>query len=410
MLNKKTASRILLSCLLFLCTSGSFFAAEKESSAQTILNVRDFSDKESFTGGIQEAIDALPESGGTVIVPVGTFMLRRSIQPRSGVTIRGQGNATVLVRPREFRTGVTEKISAKENTAVLRETGLLQKGDQVFIKDRKNVGWNARNGIITAIKDNVLTLRIEHSREDRVFSPSNGAYCANWFPAFWLWNVDNVRIENLAIDGKIEKHPAHRSDFVVAAIHSRGGRDLFVSMVAVRNWPGDGISLQKTRGAMVRGCIIENCRGNGLHPGSGASNTIWTENMVRNNTRRGFFFCMNVTHSVCKDSIFLNNGESGIGGLGRGDRYNVVSGNICTGNGYNGIEAIFSICNIIQSNICRNNCRRRNGPAIYLKGHRDTIVRGNLCADDQETPTQTDGVVSHAPAGTNIIENNHTTE
>ena len=373
----------------------------------SVVTVADFADQASFTSGIQEAIDALPKEGGTVIIPGGTYTIRRSVLLRSGVTVRGQGSSTVIKRPAEFRTKILKKLEANAKTAVLNKAGILKQGDQVFIKDRVKVGWHGRHAVITAVQDNKVTLENRHRRGHHHYLPSRGAFCANWFPAFWLWDADSVCIEDLTIDGNIEKHRSRRADFVVAAVHTRGGRNISVINITVQNWPGDGISIQKTDGAMINGCTVENCRGHGLHPGSGAVNTIWEGNMVRNNTRDGFFFCVNVKHAAVKNNLFLSNGQNGIGGLGKGDRYNIVSGNICAGNAFYGIEAAHSICNIIQGNVCRNNCTRRGSAAIFLKNHRDNIVRDNLCIDDRAHPSQKKGVISQEPSGENIIENNH---
>ncbi|MFC1479455.1 nitrous oxide reductase family maturation protein NosD [Planctomycetota bacterium] len=401
-------SRISVLCVMLFMMIGCVMAQPQEAKTGAVVNVKNFSSKESFTSGIQEAINALPKSGGTVIIPAGTYEIRRSIIPKSNIVIKGEGYATVLLRPKEFRTTVLNEIPPNKTQARVKGIGVLKVGDQILIKDNNSGGWHSRHGLITSIKENVLEMDVINSHKHLRYSPNDKAFLTNWFPGIWLWSVSNVTMKDLVIDGGIAKHHSYRSDFVVSAIHSRGCKDLKVENCIINNWPGDGISLQKTDGAMVRGNTVDNCRGNGLHPGSGSSNTIWTENISRNNTRRGFFFCMRVTHCVCKDNLFLNNGEEGIGGLGSGDQFNVVSGNICVGNAEYGIEAENSICNIIQGNICRNNCKKKRTAGIYLKNHRDTIVRDNLCVDNQEKPTQTKGVVSEAPAGKNIIENNHT--
>jgi parallel beta-helix repeat protein len=390
----------------FLWTFGTSICAEEKPA---VVSVRDFAGKPSGTGGIQEAIDALPEKGGTVIIPAGRYVLRRSILPRSNVTLRGEGPVSVLVRPEEFQTPLAAKTVPNQDVVSIKETGSLKVGDQIIIRDRRCLGWHSRHGIIRSIEGKTLRLDLLHSAKNRVYSPAKRGRLSNWYPAIWLWDVHHVTIENLTIDGLIEKHPAPRSDFVVSAIHTRGSNDLRVMDVVVRNWPGDGISVQKGNGALVRGCLVENCRGNGLHPGSGLINSTWVENTARRNTRRGYFFCMHVRHAVVKDNLFLENGESGIGGLGDGgDRFNVVSGNVCAGNAWHGIEASGSVYNVVTGNICRNNGRKSTSrcAAIYLRKHKETIVKNNLCVDDQDKPTQTKGVVSLNPAGKNLIADN----
>ena len=57
----------------------------------------------SPTGGIQEAIDALPPNGGVVVLPPGTYLLRQAVVLHNHVTLRGAGGRTILTRgrPRE---------------------------------------------------------------------------------------------------------------------------------------------------------------------------------------------------------------------------------------------------------------------------------------------------------------------
>ena len=65
------------------------------------LNVTDFAEKDSFTSGLQEAVDALPKSGGIVWVPPGVYTLHRHVRLRSNVTIRGAGQSSRIVRAPE---------------------------------------------------------------------------------------------------------------------------------------------------------------------------------------------------------------------------------------------------------------------------------------------------------------------
>jgi hypothetical protein len=67
-------------------------------------NVADFSSPNSPTGGIQEAIDSLPRSGGCVVVPPGTYLMKQSVHLRSNVCIRGAGASTILKRPPQVRS------------------------------------------------------------------------------------------------------------------------------------------------------------------------------------------------------------------------------------------------------------------------------------------------------------------
>jgi hypothetical protein len=58
---------------------------------EVVIYAADYLDPDSPTWGIQNAIDALPEEGGIVVIPEGTFTLRQGLVLRDGVTCREQG-------------------------------------------------------------------------------------------------------------------------------------------------------------------------------------------------------------------------------------------------------------------------------------------------------------------------------
>jgi parallel beta-helix repeat protein len=364
--------------------------------------------KGSTTGGIQEAVDALPRSGGTVLLGPGKHRLRRRVTLRSNVTVRGEGPATVLTRPREIRVDLAQRVAGKQKTITLGKSAGFRIGDEIYIRDDENNGWASRHVVVRNIKGKRLIVDLLWGSPRWNYLPRRHAYAANWFPAFWMDEEENVTVENLTIDGGVKRHKEPRCDFVVSAVHTRGCKDVRVMNVTVRGWYGDGISIQGGQGGQVSGCLVERCRGHGYHPGTNATGSVWTGNIARRNTRDGFFFCLRVTHSVVQGNVFVTNGGHGIGGLSYPDMYNTVVGNVCADNGTNGIEAARSYGNAIQGNVCRNNSRSAPGKhaGIYLMQHRDNAVTGNVLVDDQERHTQTRGLVSVDPVGSNVIEGN----
>jgi len=230
----------------------------------------------------------------------------------------------------------------------------------------------------------------------------------NWYPSLWACEATNFSIENLTIDGRIKRHKRQKTDFTVSAIHTRRCHDLRVLNVNVMDWPGDGISIQGGESAQVRGCIVEHSCGPGLHPGSGLTNSSWVDNVSRNNTCDGFYFCLRVQQAVVKGNLFYGNQWNGLGGLSDPDRYNIVADNIVAFNGRHGLDAPKAIGNQIHGNLFRNNSQEKAGDyaAINIERHRDNIIRGNLALDDQQKHTQLEGVRERDPDGPNLITEN----
>ncbi len=155
--------------------------------------------------------------------------------------------------------------------------------------------------------------------------------------------------------------------------------------------------------------MVENCRGHGMHPGTGLADSVWSGNISRENTGDGLFFCMRVRHSVVSNNVLADNDGAGIGHVGGGgDRYNVVAGNTCVGNGRWGIQVYDGADNVITGNLCLSNSRLDPGryPGIGVIKTTDTIISGNRCLDGQETRTQAAGIVESDGSDFNLFTGN----
>jgi hypothetical protein len=289
----------------------------------------------------------------------------------------------------------------------VRATG-LKVGDALYVHEPGQCGYNSRHGIVRAMRGDVADLELVDCDPARTYWPERGGAARNLFPAVRAFRTRQACVENLTIDGGVARHPRPRGDFTTAAVHSNESEDFSVRNVTVRNWPADGIGLQNGSGS-VTGCLVENCRGPGLHPGTIITHSVWTNNVSRRNTGDGLFFCLYVTHAIVQGNLFYRNQGHGIGGLADPDAHNVVAGNVCDANGMHGIDATRAIGNAIQGNVLRNNSQSAPGKyaGVYLEAHRDNVVTGNVCLDDQERATQLKGVVSVRPAGRNVIAQNH---
>ena len=105
-----------------------------------VFNVVKFASAKSLTGGIQEAIDALPKGGGTVVIPPGTYVLRRrvNLSGKHNVTLKGSGPDTILTRPDQAFARLTETASCRANSVAVDSTDGFQVGDEVVVVRSKN--------------------------------------------------------------------------------------------------------------------------------------------------------------------------------------------------------------------------------------------------------------------------------
>lgn len=361
----------------------------------------------SPTNGIQEAVDALPASGGRVHVPAGRYELRQSIRLRDNVTLIGDGAATVLQGPRPVYSALAESTKAHSNRIRLENASAFNVGDQIWIRDFNQGGWRTRYMIITTIEGSEIKGDIIFGDLTRSYEVIERAWAGTFLPAIWAREAHGVTVQSLTIDGgDFEFDPDHTGDFVCAAIHTRNAVDIRISDINIRRWPSDGIGVQGGSGIVTR-CIVEDCLGSGFHPGTSISQSIWRDNVSRRN-RKGFYFCKNVRNCIVANNIIIQNKEQGIWGLGDPDRYNIVTGNIIAENGQYGLEARHSTGNVIAVNLVRENSRSAPGafPGIHLEQHARNLVATNLCLDDQDKPTQANPISSINPQDTSLIEGN----
>ncbi len=373
----------------------------------TTQNVTDFDEKGSFTSGLQEAIDALPKSGGIVWVPPGVYTLNRHVRLRSNVTIRGAGQSSRIARAPEVSSLLMSEAQAGETAVHVENESAFAVGMEVTVFDTAQYGWYATHAFIVGISENRLHL---DRPINRPCHPDRNGMVAHAFSAFVGWEERGCELESLCIDGGNTIGQRVFVDFTVSAVHLVRTIDARVRGCVIQHWPADGISVQGGVGVIVSDSLAEGCLGHGFHPGTSVQHSLWTNNIGRNNGRDGLYFCMYVRHSVVNESTFYGNGRHGIGGLADGgDQYNVVANNTCVSNGRHGIDASRGSDNTINSNICLNNSQEEPGrySGIALIDVTGMTVTGNRCLDDQSVQTQAYGIEESGTSDRNLIVANH---
>lgn len=374
------------------------------AASHRVVDVAGFANDKSPTGGIQEAIDTLPPGGGVVAVPPGVFLLRQSVHVPSHVTLQGAGGSTVLRRAKHAECKLSARTRSGDTSVRVADASRLRAGDEVGIVDQESFGWNMAHAIVKEIRGEELVL---DRRIMRAYDPAKGGIVLTCFPAITANEVSRIVVKGLAIDGRptgtTKSMPEADPGFTFAAIHLVAVTESRVESCWVTAWPSDGISLQRGDGNSVHDCRVQDCRGNGLHPGGGLRDSIFAGNIVRGNGGEGMFFCAGVRHVVASKNVFSRNKGNGIGGLGdNGDKYNVVSDNVCESNGGSGIWLFDGDSNTVTNNICVNNA----GFGILLNQTADTIVQGNRCLDDQKVKTQKHGIFEFGSCRSNLFANN----
>ncbi len=310
---------------------------------------------------IQKAIDRVAAAGGgTVVIKAGTYMLANSVRLASHLTLRGEGpGKTLLKKIPGVRSNLKLDADYAEMMATVEDARGFAPGMGVTVLDKVNPdGWTPSVRTIVRIDGNTLYfdrfLQMDYSVE-------NQGVVFNTFPLLAGFDVQDVQIEDLTVDGS-------RADSSIldgcqtGAIYFFHSQRMTIRNCVARNYPGDGISTQ-----FVVKPVVENCEayGNaylGIHLGTGAAEGIVRDNRAHDNGQDGLFLCWRVQHARYEGNQSWNNGRDGIS-LGHKDTDNIFSKNVVSGNARAGIyfrderEANAASRNTFEENVIEDNGR-----------------------------------------------------
>lgn len=437
--------------------------------AETTIYAGAFLDSSDLTWGFQAAIDALPEEGGVVILPEGAFTLRQGLVLRDGVTLRGAGEKTILVRPDHVETRLAVTATTGATFVEVASTEGFKVGDDIAILAYGQSAVACHT--IVKIESGKLYLDSPIAVVG-TYAPAATASVVNYFPLVrtaWYYegvSTADVVVEDLVLDGNLDElseawrlaspaliHLEKTADGVVrnatireangGGIYFTGGHDnrienvtiekvrghgIFVNVeadtvvsgatirqagYATRGDSGDGILVAGSSDVIVENSLVERSRRHGLHPGGDLNRGgIWINNVSRNNGVNGFHFCFDNFDILVSGNVLENNGRHGVGGLGLGgsfaDMFNTVADNLIRGNAREGILVNGGSDNAIYRNTIVDNSLRRTGDfsGILLVNSTFVLVADNTIGTGGSRTTQKFGVLEYGASNDNLIVGN----
>ncbi len=346
-----------------------------------------FCSDRSMTGGIQEAIDALPPGGGTVFVPAGIYLLKASVKLRSDVHLTGEGFATVLRHVDETKSSLAQDAAAGQNQVVVTSAAGFEIGMDVIVKDDDcNAAGDPNLRTITAISGNTITLDDDL---DRTMLMAVNGLVVNAFPVIRVDGYDqgttysNIVIENLKIEGNrdnVFKYTFQQAGIVLVRTRHSTVRNVWVDRSNYEGISDQGVG---STWNTISDNLITESNGKGIHLGTINRHFTVSGNRILDSTSDGIYFCNIIQYGHLLNNFISGNGGSGMAGIDHsgtdGDNYNVIEGNVITLNGLHGIEAIDSEDNTIINNVISHNSQAAPGASsgIYLSGVSGFTVSGN---------------------------------
>lgn len=282
---------------------------------------------------LQAAVDTVAALGGGLVeIGAGTYTMHDSLHLKSHVTVRGQGEDTLLVKAPAAESKLILDGDYGEEQVTLENPEGFQPGYGISVTDDDAGGFHTVVGTIIWAEGNTFGVN-DPMRSD--YMVHNNARAATTFPVVEASWKENVAIENLAVDGNKAQNPWLNGcrGAGIFLIRSHGTR---IQGCTVRDFHGDGISFQQSQEVVVEDCVVTGATHLGLHPGSGSQKPVIRNCKATENDKIGLYLCWRVKHGVFDDNILMNNGDTGIS-IGHKDTDNIFRRNRSVGNGREGV-------------------------------------------------------------------------
>ena len=342
---------------------------------------------------IQQAVDRAAErGGGTVQLLAGTYDMADSLHLRSGVRVVGEGQGTVLRKAPSVSSALSADLGYGHYDVSLADPDLFTPGMGVHIHDDRSGGFYDTVATLTWREGDRfgITRMLVHD-----YGRQFNARASSLFPVISGYDLEGASVEDLSIDGNKEQN-APLNGCRGGGVFLLQAHNVALRRLRIVHYNGDGISFQQCRNALVEACRLEGMTGLGLHPGSGSTGAILRGNVCRGNGSDGIFYCLRVSYSLCQGNTIENNGGYGIS-IGQRDTEHLVRGNTIRHNARAGVyfreadEVMAGSRNLLEGNRLEGNCLQEGLAEIEIAG-------GNARRADRRQRPAT-GVAGGADAG-----------
>lgn len=330
---------------------------------------------------IQAGVDYLHRlGGGTLRILPGVYELRNAIYLRPHITLSGSGEQTILRKSGSVVTRLVRDSDWYEYGVEVDDPAGFAPGGGIMLRTSTGPGqwqYDVLRATITAVEGKVLFLD-RMTRKN--FWTQDDATAATLFPILTAEGVDDVRIENLVLDGSRDHNENINGNFAGAVFIQSCNRWRFRNVVA-RNYNGDGFSFQVCDDIHFEDCQSLNNADLGFHPGSGSQRPVFRRCTAKGNSQ-GIFFCWGVSDGLAEDCTLSENGRYGIS-IGHRDTDNLIRNCTIERNGEVGILFRAEVgqfrCghrNRIEGCTIRDNGGQEPGVGIDIRGQtRDITIR-----------------------------------
>ena len=351
---------------------------------------------------LQAAIDYVANlGGGTVEVGPGRYQMRNALTLRDRVNLTGVPGKTVLVACDGLERRLAADGDCNERQITLRDPAGFRVGDGVSIKDQRKDGFEVTTATLTEqISPDTFRISAPLYLDYMV---SDKASARLTFPVVGGWNVSNVTVSGLTIEGN-RQHAQPLNGCRGGGIYLFECHDVVIRNCTVREYAGDGISFQVSQHVTIEDCLSENNAGLGIHPGSGSQHPVVRNNRSIGNGGDGMYVCWRVKYGLFEGNELRGNQGVGVS-IGHKDSDNVFRKNTIENNAHAGVlfreesEAMGAHRNVFEENVVLDNGCTAEGklvaaPVVMRGVHKDVQFRNNTIGYTKPVGAKTPGVVA----------------
>ncbi len=244
----------------------------------------EFDSADSMTSGIQEAIDDLPATGGTVLIPAGTHEISYHILVGTdSVKLVGVGSSSIIRIADGRNSTLTALALAAQADIVVLDGTQFNVGDWICIKDMAPAANSVETRVIDAIVGDTITVSV-----DLAFNHAIDTEVWTSHPTLLTEaTVTGLRISNLRINGNranqmegilgeiFDAAAANQSNLPLPTSIEAWGTvilwdtsDVVIKNVDMDNMPAHGIfiwgSTQNVTNVTIRDCYLNDIADKGI--------------------------------------------------------------------------------------------------------------------------------------------------
>jgi hypothetical protein len=301
--------------------SAVLYGQQKTASAKSAENMITVGPgKADVTGNdnraIQNAIDKVAlRGGGTVHVLPGEYIINDPVHLKSNIHLVGEGpEKTIFKHAPSVSSPLLKDADIGQKEATPKDVSLFKVGMGIAIRsNRYQNDMLTRPLTITKIEGGVLYFNdyVEWDFTADWDGPEKvvgGGVVTNIFPVVWGFGVNNVKVEGITVDSKVEDKPGWMNDAWTAGICMERCQNCNISNIKAINTRGDGVVL-----ITCEHCTIEKSEGannthHGFHTGAHSPWSVIKNCVSHDNGSDGIYICWGVRYGEITDNTVYHNG------------------------------------------------------------------------------------------------------